>query len=65
MPDHNILDWATLGRAERDAAYDNIAAVPDSAALNAARASAWAIRWSAPASPFPVSSNSDRYATRC
>ena len=34
------LDWGALSRAERDAAYDNIAAVADSAALNAARAEA-------------------------
>jgi arylformamidase len=34
------MNWGTLGRAERDAAYDNIAAVPDSMALNAARAEA-------------------------
>ena len=31
------LDWGSLGRAERDAAYNNPAAVADSAALNAAR----------------------------
>jgi arylformamidase len=34
------VSWGTLSRAERDAAYDNIAAVSDSAALNAARAEA-------------------------
>jgi dienelactone hydrolase len=34
------MNWGTLSRAERDAAYDNIAAVPDSLALNAARAEA-------------------------
>ena len=31
------LDWGSLGRAERDAAYNNPAAVADSAALNASR----------------------------
>ena len=31
------MDWGSLSRAERDAAYDNIAAVANSAALNAAR----------------------------
>jgi arylformamidase len=34
------MNWGTLSRAERDAAYDNIAAVTDSMALNAARAEA-------------------------
>jgi arylformamidase len=34
------MNWGTLSRAERNAAYDNIAAVPDSMALNAARAEA-------------------------
>jgi acetyl esterase/lipase len=34
------MNWGALSRAERDAAYDNIAAVPDSMALNAARAEA-------------------------
>jgi arylformamidase len=34
------VNWGTLSRAERDAAYDNIAAVTDSMALNAARAEA-------------------------
>ena len=34
------MNWGMLSRAERDAAYDNIAAVPDSMALNAARAEA-------------------------
>jgi arylformamidase len=34
------MNWGTLSRAERDAAYDNIAAVADSATLNAARAEA-------------------------
>jgi arylformamidase len=34
------MNWGTLSRAERDAAYDNIAAVATSAALNAARAEA-------------------------
>jgi arylformamidase len=34
------MNWGTLSRAERDAAYDNIAAVPNSMALNAARAEA-------------------------
>jgi len=32
------MDWGTMSRAARDAAYDNINAVADSAALNAARA---------------------------
>jgi arylformamidase len=32
------MNWGTLSRAERDAAYDNIAAVANSAALNAERA---------------------------
>ena len=32
------MDWGTMSRAERDAAYDNTNAVADSAALNAARA---------------------------
>jgi arylformamidase len=31
------MNWGALSRAERDAAYNNIAAVTDSAALNAAR----------------------------
>ncbi len=31
------MNWATMSRAERDAAYNNSAAVPDSPALNAAR----------------------------
>ena len=35
---HPDLDWGALSRAERDGAYDNTAAVADSAALNAARA---------------------------
>lgn len=34
------MNWGTLSRAERDAAYDNIAAVSNSLALNAARAEA-------------------------
>lgn len=34
------MNWGTLSRMERDAAYDNIAAVPDSGALNAVRAEA-------------------------
>ena len=34
------MNWGTLSRAARDAAYDNIGAVPDSLALNAARAEA-------------------------
>jgi arylformamidase len=34
------MNWGTLSRAERDAAYDNIAAVVDSGTLNAARAEA-------------------------
>jgi arylformamidase len=34
------MNWGTLSRAEQDAAYDCIAAVPDSMALNAARAEA-------------------------
>ena len=33
----NPADWGRLSRAERNAAYDNIAAVADSARLNAAR----------------------------
>jgi len=32
------MNWGTMSRAARDAAYDNIGAVTDSAALNAARA---------------------------
>ena len=35
-----MMDWATLTRAERDAAYNNTAAVKNSAELNAARAAA-------------------------
>ena len=35
-----MMDWGTMSRAERDAAYDNIAAVKNSAELNAARAAA-------------------------
>ena len=31
------MNWGAMSRAERDAAYDNIGAVTDSAALNAAR----------------------------
>lgn len=31
------MNWGTLSRAERDAAYNNVAAVPDSPTLNAAR----------------------------
>ncbi len=34
------MNWGALSRAERDAAYDNIGAVSNSAALNAARAEA-------------------------
>lgn len=34
------MDWGTMSRAARDAAYNNINAVADSAALNAARAEA-------------------------
>ena len=34
------MNWGTLSRAERDAAYDNIGAVANSAALNADRAEA-------------------------
>jgi acetyl esterase/lipase len=34
------MNWGSISRAERDAAYDNISAVPDSMALNAARAEA-------------------------
>ena len=34
------MDWGTLSRAERDAAYDNVAAVADSAALSATREAA-------------------------
>lgn len=37
------MNWGTLSRAERDAAYDNIGAVPNSMALNTARAEASAI----------------------
>jgi arylformamidase len=35
-----MTDWGTMSRAERDAAYDNISAVKNSAELNAARAAA-------------------------
>jgi len=35
-----MIDWGTLSRAERNAAYDNSAAVQHSAELNAARAAA-------------------------
>lgn len=35
-----MTNWAAMSRAERDAAYDNTAAVPDSADLNAARIAA-------------------------
>ncbi len=35
---HDRLDWGAMSRADRDAAYDNTAAVADSAELNAARA---------------------------
>ncbi len=34
------MDWGRMSRAERDAAYNNSAAVPNSAALNAAREAA-------------------------
>ena len=34
------MNWGTLSQAERDAAYNNSAAVPDSPALNAARETA-------------------------
>ena len=34
------MNWGTMTRAERDAAYDNLAAVSDSMALNTARAAA-------------------------
>ena len=34
------MNWGTLSRAERDAAYDNVAAVPNSMVLNTARAKA-------------------------
>ena len=37
------MNWGTLSRAARDAAYDNIAAVTDSMALNTARAEASAV----------------------
>ncbi len=32
-----MMDWGRMSRAERDAAYNNVANVPDSPALNAAR----------------------------
>ncbi len=35
---HGKLDWGAMSRADRDAAYDNTAAVANSAELNAARA---------------------------
>jgi arylformamidase len=35
-----MIEWGTMSRAERDAAYDNVGAVKNSAALNAARAAA-------------------------
>ena len=35
-----MMEWGTMSRAERDAAYDNIGAVKNSAELNAARAAA-------------------------
>ncbi len=35
-----MMDWGTMSRAERDAAYNNIAAVKNSAELNAAREAA-------------------------
>ena len=35
-----MIDWGTMSRAERDAAYNNSAAVADSPALNAARIAA-------------------------
>jgi arylformamidase len=38
-----MMDWGTMSRAERDAAYDNIAAVKNSAELNAARVAASAV----------------------
>ena len=34
------MNWGTMSRAARDAAYDNVGAVADSGALNAARAAA-------------------------
>ncbi len=34
------MNWGTMSRAARDAAYNNVAAVADSAALSAARAAA-------------------------
>ena len=34
------MNWGAMSRAERDAAYDNVGAVKDSMALNAARAAA-------------------------
>jgi arylformamidase len=34
------MNWGTLSRAERDAAYDNLGAVPNSMAFNTARAEA-------------------------
>lgn len=43
-------DWARLGQAERDAAYDTVAAVPDGAArLQALRLASAAVRAAAPA----------------
>jgi arylformamidase len=40
VPEGDRMNWGVLSRAERDAAYDNVAAVANSAALNAARAEA-------------------------
>jgi hypothetical protein len=38
-----MMDWGSMSRAERDAAYNNSAAVPDSPALNADRIAASAV----------------------
>jgi len=48
------MNWGALSRAERDAAYDNIAAVADSMALNTARAEASAAFRAAHAGPLDL-----------
>ena len=49
------MKWGMLSQAERDAAYNNSAAVPDSAVLNAAReVASSAFRVTTSAAPRPA-----------
>jgi arylformamidase len=48
-PDHPAARWSDLSQAERDAAYNNVAAVADAAAHNRARneaSAAYRAAWS-------------------